>query len=258
MEYTRGNSYQIWSNIQNLDFENLLSKIPINGKIIKETSKSVSLQLDNYFIKKTKYNPFEGGFRHLFLSNRCRNIWYISNYLTNYEILTPKPIAYIEALTYSMPYQHYFISEFLYNSYNIEVFIKNEIYKEKGVSFYNFFNTLSKMILSLWEKGIYHKDLSGKNLLTINGQEIYLVDLDSTIIKKHLDIKYKIRNLIQIYDSFCDFLEEDILKNFIFSVLPELTNNELDSVYHKIQLLQKERREQHLNNLKKQTIKRVL
>ena len=106
------------------------------------------------------------------------------------------------------------------------------------------------MVLSLWEKGIYHKDLSGKNLLTIDGQEIYLVDLDSAVIKKHFDIQYKIRNLVQIYDSFCDFLEEDILKNFVSFVLPELANNDLNSVYHKIQLLQKERRKQHINNLK--------
>ncbi len=258
MGYTRRKSYQVWSNIQNLDFESLLSEMPINGNVIKETNKSISLQLDKYFIKKTKYNPFEGILRHLFLSKRCRNIWYMSNYLINHEIVTPEPIAYIETFSYSMPYQHYFISEFLYNSYNVEVFIKNEIYKDKGISLDNFFDTLSKTVLSLWEKGIYHKDLSGKNLLTINGQKIYLVDLDSTAIKKHFNIQYKIRNLVQIYDSFCDFLEEDILKKFIFSLLTEMSNNELDSVYHKIQHLQNKRREQHLNNLTKRTIQRVL
>ncbi|HOV32891.1 MAG TPA: lipopolysaccharide kinase InaA family protein [Candidatus Hydrogenedens sp.] len=163
---------------------------------------------------------------------------------------TPKPIAYVEIFLYSIPYKHFFISEFLYNTCNIEVFIKKNIYKEKGIFLSNFFNTFSKMVLSLWEKGIYHKDLSGKNLLTIDGQEIYLVDLDSAVIKKHFDIQYKIRNLVQIYDSFCDFLEEDILKNFVSFVLPELANNDLNSVYHKIQLLQKERRKQHINNLK--------
>lgn len=251
MIYKSNSQYRIWSNEEKFDPDTFLSEISNRGRILKKTSKTSSFQWHSYFIKKTDYPILEGIFRHLFLPNRCRNAWNISNYLTHYHVPTPKPIAYLEILKFSLPYQHFFLSEYLSDSYNVEIFVKNEIYSKKGITLENFFNTIKKFLILLWGKGIYHKDLSGKNLLTVNGETIYLIDLDSTYLINHFTIKYKIRNLVQIYDSFCDFVDEEILKDLIFTVLSDLSLDELTIIYNKIKVLQKQRREQHLRNMQR-------
>jgi len=252
MVYKSNSRYRIWSNEENFDPEIFLSEIFNKGIVLKKTAKVSSFQWRSYFVKKTNYPIYEGIFRHLFLSNRCRNAWNISNYLIHAHIPTPKPIAYLEMLNYSLPYQHFFLSEYLFDSYNVEIFIKDDIYSRKGITLEDFFNTMKEFLLLLWEKGIYHKDLSGKNLLTVNGKSIYLVDLDSTHLINHFTIKYKIRNLIQIYDSFCDFVDEYILKDLIFTVLNDSSLNKLTIIYNKIKELQRQRRTQHLRNMQSQ------
>ncbi len=258
MTSTKKYRYKIWSNVENFDVDNLLSQLSTNGKLIKETPKTSSFQWNSYFVKKTHYPFIEGIFRHLFLSNRCRNSWNISNYLIHHGIYTPFPIAYIEISKHSLPYQHFFISEYLFENYNIEIFVRDKIYIEKGITLQDFFNTIKKLIILLWEKGIYHKDLSGKNLLTVNGDRIYLIDLDSTRLINPIEIKYKIRNLTQIYDSFCDFVDEERLRDFIFSLLYNFQKNELEAMYSQIQQLQKKRRTQHIKNMYTQKIKKGL
>ncbi len=249
MAYIKKYSYKMWSNVENLDVDDLLSQLSTYGKLIKKTAKTSSFQWNSYFVKKTHYPFFEGIFRHLFLSNRCKNSWNISNYLIYHGIYTPLPIAYIEILKFSLPYQHLFVSEYLFENYNVEIFIRDNVYIEKGITLHEFFNTIKKLIIHLWEKGIYHKDLSGKNLLTVNGDKIYLIDLDSTRLINPIDIKYKIRNLTQIYDSFCDFVDEEKLKDFIFSLLYDFQKNEMKKIYFQIQQLQKQRRAQHIKNM---------
>ncbi len=241
--------YLIWHNIDNSDLSEFLLGVNTNGEIIKETSKTTSYRVGHYFVKKTNYNFFEGILRHNLLSKRCRNIWNISNFLLHHNIPTPKPIAYLEKLKYGLPYQHFFISEYLERSQNVEIFIKNKLHIQNGISLKDFFNALENILLTLWENGIYHKDLSGKNLLTVNGEIIYLVDLDDTHLINYLDIKYKIKNLVQIYDSFCDFVEEEILKDFIFSILNQTSINQVDITYNKIKNLQQQRRTQHIRNI---------
>lgn len=248
----------MWSNVENFDVDNLLSQIFTYGKLIKETPKVSSFQWNSYFVKKTHYPFIEGIFRHLFLPNRCRNSWNISNYLIHHGIYTPFPIAYIEILKLSLPYQHFFISEYLFENYNIEIFVRDNIYTEKGITLQDFFDTIKELIILLWEKGIYHKDLSGKNLLTVNGDKIYLIDLDSTRLMNPIEIEYKIRNLTQIYDSFCDFVDERILKDLIFSLLYDFQKNESEELYLLIQQLQKKRRAQHIKNMCTQQIKKGL
>lgn len=249
MQYRKQHNYQIWSNIENFDVEKILFQVSIPDKLLKETPATSSFQLNSYFVKKTRYSLLEGTFRHLFLSKRCRNAWNISNYLFNNGICTPHPIAYIELMKFSFPYQHLFISEYLFGSYNIEVFIRDNIYIKKGITLSDFFNTIQRLITLLWEKGIYHRDLSGKNLLTINGEKIYLIDLDSTHLINRIDMKYKIKNLTQIYDSFCDFVDEDILRNLIYSTLYDFRKYELEKIYSQIQQLQRQRRAQHIKNI---------
>ncbi len=250
MEYRKKSNYQLWSNVKNFDPDDILNELYTKGKIIKETSKTSSFHLGVYFIKKTNYHFIEGAFRHVLLSKRCRNAWNISNYLIKSGIHTPQPIAHFETLKFYLPYQHFFISEYLQENCNVEVFIKNNIYIKKNITIDNFFHTLKKLLILLWEKGIYHKDLSGKNLLTISGDNIYLIDLDSVCLISPFQIKYKIKNLIQIYDSFCDFVNEEILKDLIFTVLSNISINELKTIYSRIKRLQEQRRIKHIKNIK--------
>ncbi|HOK09911.1 MAG TPA: lipopolysaccharide kinase InaA family protein [Candidatus Hydrogenedens sp.] len=243
--------YHALLNNRDVDIDDLITKINYATEIIKKTDKSISLKVDNYFVKKTTYSRFEGMIRHLLLRRRCKNAWNISRYLDSHSISTPKPIGYIELRQYFIPVQHIFITEFINDSCNVEMFVKNKIYIQKGVSLPEFFNSIHNLIFSLWEKKIYHKDVSGKNLLTTDGKRIFIIDLDSAIIKRTILLKDKLKSLVQLYDSFCDFVDEDTLRNFILSFLPELKSDKCVLLFNQIKELQSERRIKHLIHLEK-------
>ena len=257
IKFIRKENYQIWFNN---DFEQTVNKIfqtyqpedlIYQGEAIKISKKAISRKFENIFLKITNFPFLEGAFRHIFLRERYRNAWNISIIASNLDIAIPTPIFYLEILFYKIPWQSFFAIEYIHNSVNIEKFAQQLVEKKLTEPLKKLFSELSATISNLWANNLYHRDLSGKNILTVDGSKIYLVDLDSVKILKNFSLQHKLKNLVQIYDSFCDYVEDELLKNCIFSLLPEYNFNTKEEIYQKVKKLQIIRRSNHIKNLKK-------
>jgi hypothetical protein len=80
---------------------------------------------------------------------------------------------------------------------------------------------LADAIRSLERAGAYHADLSGKNILTREGREFWIIDLDSLRISGLYSRRRRLKNHVQLYDSFCDVFSEEFMDEFIVSLLQE-------------------------------------
>jgi tRNA A-37 threonylcarbamoyl transferase component Bud32 len=64
---------------------------------------------------------------------------------------------------------------------------------------------VARLVREMHARGIWHRDLKALNILIQkklpDGEKLYLVDLDSTRIKKRLDRKEKIRDLARLNAS---------------------------------------------------------
>ncbi|MCX8065675.1 MAG: lipopolysaccharide kinase InaA family protein [Candidatus Hydrogenedentes bacterium] len=250
--------YQIWFNesfgelIHNLldilDSLNFFNNDP-RVEAIKISKKAVSLKINSVFMKITNYPLFEGIFRHLLLRQRCRNSWSISLTAIEMGIPVPTPMFYLERLYYGLPWQNIFASEYIPDSVDVEIFAKKFVKSNQLDRLENMLHEIVRITSLLWSHKLLHRDLSGKNILTIDGVNLFLVDLDSVKRCKKISLKDKIKNLTQLYDSFCDFVEEELLRSCIFSLLPEFNNDDKERIYYKVRELQLHRRHNHIRNL---------
>lgn len=247
--------YRIWFNelFEKTVYEliDTLHKGETYGNLIKTSKKATCMRVDNVFIKLTNFPLIEGIFRHTFLRGRYKAPWEISILATELGIPVPTPIFYLENLYLGLPWQSIFASEFIHNSVDVETFAKKIVQSNLQKQLENMLFEIVKIVTLLWSHNLYHKDLSGKNILTTDGINLFLVDLDSVKIISSITLKHKVKNLTQLYDSFCDFVEEEILKSCIFSLLSEFSNSERERIYREIKRLQITRRNKHLQNLRR-------
>ncbi len=228
-----------------------LENIPYSGEVIKISEKTISYRIGKIFFKTTRFSCVEGALRHLLLRQRYKNAWKISIFATQLGILVPKPILYSESLCFSVPWQSTYGIEYIENSVNVETYARGLVEQRLVNELNHLLSEISKAVYSLWSNNLYHRDLSGKNILTVDGSKVYIVDLDSVKILKVLPFKQKIKNLTQIYDSFCDYIEDELLKNCIFSLLPEYNLETKKKIYQTVKKLQMKRRMNHLQSLRK-------
>ena len=60
-----------------------------------------------------------------------------------------------------------------------------------------------------------------KNIFTRKGEKFYFIDLDSIVPVKRYSRGMHYTNHVQLYDSFCDYLGDDMLEPFMAQMLPE-------------------------------------
>ncbi len=107
-----------------------------------------------------------------------------------------------------------------------------------------FLNELARSVNRLEQSGAYHADLSGKNIFTKDGKVFYFIDLDDVLLGAPSSAESRLKNHIQLYDSFCDFVPESILRAFIAGMAAPATD--FDAWFRRVQEGQKIRRARHL------------
>ena len=116
----------------------------------------------------------------------------------------------------------YLVMEFLQGMTNVERFAAQLVQNEADDEHVNsFLHELAHAVTSLQEAEAYHKDLSGKNILTQDGRRFCFIDLESVVPAARQTRRMVLKNHIQLYDSFCDFWGDDFLEPFLAQMLPE-------------------------------------
>ena len=190
------------------------------GEILKASSKSRVRRLGQWTVKEMHHGAASrliGRARH-----RSRHPWMALNYLRIKDVPVPEPLAYIEYGHLGLVKSSAQIFQYLSFCYDVETWLSLQIREGiEGESITAFLNGLAKAVNTLCASGAWHADLSGKNIMTRDGVQFYFVDLDAVQLEGSYDDEKRLKNHVQLYDSFCDALSDTLLVPFIQAMLPE-------------------------------------
>ena len=209
------------------------------GEILKASSKSQVRRLGHWAIKEKHHgvaSRLVGRARH-----RSRHPWMALNFLHIKNVPVPEPLAYIEYGRLGLVKSSVQIFQYLSFCYDVETWLSLQIREGvEGESITRFLDGLAKAVNSLCASGAWHADLSGKNIMTRDGIQFYFVDLDAVQLENSYDDEKRLKNHVQLYDSFCDALSDALLVPFIQAMLPE--HLDLRVWMPKVRQAQRERR----------------
>jgi hypothetical protein len=191
------------------------------GEILKKSSKALTRRMGDWLIKESR-PTLAGVFKRTFKPDRYRRAWIAAWYLRSHDVPVPKPLAYLERRIYRVVLGDVYVSEYLWGHVSVEDYARAVIgphpVHENALAF---LTALAKAVKRIENAGAYHADLSGKNILTQDGSQFYTIDLDAVSLGTPYSDEARLKNHVQLYDSFCDFWPDDVLIPFIASMLPD-------------------------------------
>ena len=148
---------------------------------------------------------------------RMRRAWLAAHAFTVRGLLAPQHLALVEKRTLGVPRRAWLISRCLENSQDLNHHL--EAYPNAPPEF---FNQLTEAVSRLFGYGIYHGDLSGKNILIQQtGQarwQFYFLDLESVVLWRKLTARRQRKNLGQLYRSIRTWCDLDQREYFLSEV----------------------------------------
>jgi hypothetical protein len=132
-----------------------------------------------------------------FRKSKAQRSFAYANYLLAHDILTPKPIAYIEKQTILGLSNSFYISENLHYDITFRELINDKNYPDRE----NILQQFTEFTFKLHEKGIHFLDHSPGNTLIVakeNKQyDFYLIDLNRMNFG-HMDFETRIQNFAKL------------------------------------------------------------
>lgn len=191
--------------------------------ILKESSKSQVKRIGHWVIKETRHSPAAGMLGRA--ARRPRSAWMAAHRLRQHHVHVPEPLAYVEYMRLGVCTRTVHVFQYLSHCPDIEFYLSERIHAgAEGEELAAFLSHLAAAVNGLVASGAYHGDLSGKNIMTRDGHRFYFVDLDAVELGRTYDEDKRLKNHVQLYDSFCDALSDALLVPFIQAMLPETVN----------------------------------
>ena len=205
-----------------LEAETILQGLKQPGEVLKSSKKADVWRVGRCAIKESREPWPVGLIKHTFQSRRQRRAWLAAHYLQRQGVGVPAPWAYIEHGVLGLVWRHTMISEYLDGFRNVEQFLGALIQQGAGQDTLRpFLDALADAINALAACKVHHADLSGKNIFTSDGAHFRFIDLDAAELDAEYTEEKRLRNHVQLYDSFCDQLTDHMLVPFIERMLPE-------------------------------------
>lgn len=204
-----------------ISLEQVEETLQTPGLMMKRSTKALVRRVGNWVVKESQGLWFTELIRHTARKSRYRRAWIAAHHLRRHGIWVPAPIAFMEFGCFGFLTGNQMISEYLDGFVNVEKFVHEQV--KRGVekeALRVFFEHLAGAVNRFSASGAYHEDLSGKNIFTQDGQQFYFIDLDAVAIGPQVNETRRLINHVQLYDSFCDFVEADLLASFIGQMTP--------------------------------------
>ncbi len=200
--------------------EDVLEALREPGEELKQSRKSVTRRVGPVVIKSSR-GGFIGLVRMTAGRARYRQAWLAAQHLEAHGIGIPRTIAYVEHGMLGMLSANHLISEYLEGYRNAEQYLLRLIQTGMGkLAVSAYLAALADAVNTLNASGACHQDLSGKNIFTQDGSNFVFIDLDDVVIGQEYTEALRLKNLIQLYDSFCDVISDAVLVPFISRMLP--------------------------------------
>lgn len=215
----------IWHLAAGTDYQAVAEALATSAPPIKTSRKSIVREAGPWILKEsTGAWPLRLA-RHTFRRSRYRAGWVAAHRLQEAGVRVPAPIAYAESGLAGLCWSNLVVSERLDGFVNVEDFMRRLVRTAAGpAGVGRFLEGIADAVNQLEDTGAYHDDLSGKNILTRDGLAFWFIDLDAVALDVPYDDARRLRNHIQLYDSFCDELHDQLLTPFIMRMMPPGTD----------------------------------
>jgi len=201
--------------------DELLELLRQPGEVLKQSSKSAVRRVEDCIIKESRGGVGLGMVKHTLWRERYRRGWLAAHRLRAQGVGVPEPLAFVERRALGMVFGNAMVSEYLEGQRNVEDFLRAITQRGAGRdTVVHFLANLADAVNRIEQANAHHTDLSGKNIFTRDGVSFRFIDLDAVILDRPCDESMRMKNHVQLYDSFCDRLNDSLLVPFITRMLP--------------------------------------
>ncbi len=206
----------------NRDLATVLPALRDSGRPLKESGKARVRRSGDWLVKESAGAAQARTLKHTFQRGRYRRAWQASLELRRRGVCVPEHIAYAEWGLAGVVTRNALITAYLARHRDVEATARSLIANgARQETFATFLRSLARAVNTLTEAGAYHADLSGKNIYTSDAESFCFIDLDAVQLDVPYDRDKRLKNHVQLYDSFCDMLSDRLLVPFIEAMLPD-------------------------------------
>lgn len=178
--------------------------------------------MGEYVVKRQHAQGVAQALRLTLQPARRRQAWNAARRLQEAGVGVPTPWAYAEGRNAGLVRWTALLSQYLSGLQTVEEYAAGLPRTDEGrAAAGEFLSRLAQAVAGLERANALHRDLSGKNILTRDGTAFWFIDLDSVVLDGRYSFAARLRNHVQLYDSFCDLWGPEILGPFLFSLMPE-------------------------------------
>jgi hypothetical protein len=185
------------------------------GETLKRSHKFDVRLVGDWVVKQSLFEGGMGPFKLTVVGNRYRRAWNAAWRLAKYGVPIAAPIAYAEERRGGIVWTNTLITGWLGALPTVEQWAHERIGPENEDEAGAFLDRLARVLQPLESARAYHADLSGKNILTPDGETFYVVDLDGVHLDRRYTERLRRKNQAQLYDSFCDLWPPDVIEPMI-------------------------------------------
>lgn len=204
-----------------VDPKALVGALGDEGAVLKSSRKSRTTRVGEWVVKSSVPGAWVTC-KQSVQRERCRQAWNAALHLERTGVSVAKPLAYVERQWFGLLSQYWFVSEYLDGCVDVEAYADSMIERDgAGEELAVYLGRLAGAVDVLCGCGAYHNDLAGKNILTCDGKTFYFIDLDGIVIGRTYTDALRMKNHVQLYDSFLDRLDDVYLVPFVRTLYGE-------------------------------------
>lgn len=196
--------------------DELLEALEGQGTVLKESPKARVRQAGRWVIKESLSGTWSERLKHLFWPIYYRSAWDAAWFLRASGVAVPRPIAYCQERRFGCLVRTATVNEFLDGYTSVEEHARQLVRSGADAeAIAAFLHRIARAVNGVESCGAYHADLSGKNIFTRGGAQVILIDLDAVKLNTRYGKARRLKNHVQLYDSFCDYWDATLLRPFI-------------------------------------------
>ncbi|MCP4644326.1 MAG: hypothetical protein GY851_28040 [bacterium] len=201
----------------------VLSALKTEGQTLKASHKSTTRRVNDWVVKSSGREAGLGLLKRTFRRTRYRRGWDAVVHLAEHGIGAPQPIAFVEATRLvGLVTSNAFLCEYIDGACDVEAYADRYLVGQaEPEDIHAYLKRIADAVNALAASGAYHADLAGKNILTRDGVSFFFIDLDSVALGCRYTKDLRMKNHVQLYDSFCDRWDDGFLEPFLARMLPD-------------------------------------
>jgi len=200
--------------------DNIVSALNEPGETLKESRKAVTRRVGEWVIKESP-RGFWNAIKYYLQRRKFRRLLEVAQFLQRNGVEVPPPVAYYERQHEFYAAGFAYITEYLHDYVTVEEYARRLVRENASHdAISGYLARMAEAINRLDQLNARHADLSGKNILTRDGNQFVFVDLDAVSLYTPYDQDRRMTALVQLQDSFCDYWGDDLLEPFITALMP--------------------------------------